>query len=162
MVVSGATAAFLREAAIGSELWEFGVCAALLEESQTGNEMGFRDSCADGAAASTGRQEDGFRRTAQRDGQPACVQTADLAEELQAGPVGNRLERLAEHAAESVHAREPSSHGGIEAATPQHPLLGAVVFLVAYHAIRRHCVTPTPRLDGALAHRRHGPAPSEQ
>ncbi len=40
MVVSGATAAFLREVAIGSELWEFGVCAALPEESQTGNEMG--------------------------------------------------------------------------------------------------------------------------
>ncbi len=36
----GETAAFIREAAICAELWEFGVCAGLLEEGQTSNEMG--------------------------------------------------------------------------------------------------------------------------
>ena len=36
----GETAAFMREAAICAELWEFGVCAGLLEEDQTSDEMG--------------------------------------------------------------------------------------------------------------------------
>lgn len=31
----GETAAFVREAAICAELWEFGVCAGLLEEDET-------------------------------------------------------------------------------------------------------------------------------
>ncbi len=38
----GETAAFIREAAICAELWEFGVCAGFLEEGQTSNEMGRR------------------------------------------------------------------------------------------------------------------------
>ncbi len=38
----GETAAFIREAAICDELWEFGVCAGLLEEGQTSDEMGRR------------------------------------------------------------------------------------------------------------------------
>jgi len=33
----GETAAFVREAAICAELWEFGVCAGLLEEDQASN-----------------------------------------------------------------------------------------------------------------------------
>jgi len=41
----GETAAFLREAAICAELWEFAVCAGLLEEDQTSDEMGL--SCRD-------------------------------------------------------------------------------------------------------------------
>lgn len=36
----GETEAFIREIAICTELWEFGVCAGLLEEGQTSNEMG--------------------------------------------------------------------------------------------------------------------------
>lgn len=36
----GETAAFIREATICAELWEFGVCAGLLEEGETSNEMG--------------------------------------------------------------------------------------------------------------------------
>jgi hypothetical protein len=33
-LTQGETAAFVREAAICAELWEFGVCAGLLEEEQ--------------------------------------------------------------------------------------------------------------------------------
>ena len=36
----GETEAFIREATICAELWEFGVCAGLLEEGQTSKEMG--------------------------------------------------------------------------------------------------------------------------
>jgi len=41
----GETGAFIREAAIGAELWEFGVCAGLLEEDWTSDELG--RSCRD-------------------------------------------------------------------------------------------------------------------
>jgi len=37
LLARGETAAFVREAAICAELWEFGVCAGLLEEDQAGN-----------------------------------------------------------------------------------------------------------------------------
>src|SRR5574341_1685959 len=36
----GETDAFIREIAICTELWEFGVCAGLLEERHTSSEMG--------------------------------------------------------------------------------------------------------------------------
>jgi len=36
----GDTAAFVRQAAICAELWQFGVCAGLLEEGQPSNEVG--------------------------------------------------------------------------------------------------------------------------
>ena len=36
----GEIAAFIREAAICAELWEFGVCAGLLEEESTSRETG--------------------------------------------------------------------------------------------------------------------------
>ncbi len=42
-VTRGATASFIREAAICAELWEFGVCAGFLEEGQTSNEIEHRD-----------------------------------------------------------------------------------------------------------------------